>query len=265
MRPWSRVVGALVWRDIQLELTSRIPFLFEVLGALGALTLYFFIGQFTRPLSEVAAVGFFAYAVGGLAMLRMQAALTRTILAMDRDQATGTLELALLSPAPVTLVAIGSSLYEIARGVIFAGFMIVTARFVFGAGLTLGPRAWPGLACGLIGGAGFFLILSVLAAAVLVAFKQGVAFALLLGIGLPVLSGAFFPIRVLPGALEAIANVLPLTSAVTLIRDGIVSATFSAGLAVTMALSLVVLAPIAAYVFRLSVDRARRLGTLGHQ
>src|SRR4051794_30329116 len=141
----------------------------------------------------------------------MQVALVRTVNSMEREQASGTLELVLISPVPPVLTAIGNALYELLRGAVFAIFIMLASRFVFGSGLTLGPQAWAGIAFGLGGAVASFLVLSVFAAAVLISIRQGAAFASLLSLIIPVLSGAYFPTRVLPQPLEDIANAQPLT------------------------------------------------------
>ena len=265
MQHSARVIRGFVWRDLQLALTSRVPFLFDGIGMFAALAVYYFIGQFARPTSTPAAVGYFTFAVSGVAVLRMQTALARIILALEREQATGTLELTFLSPASTFVVAVGTCLYELLRGIAFCVLVLLGSRVIFGLGLTLGPRAWPGLAFGLLGGAGFFFALSLLAGAVLVAFKHGTPFATLLGLGLPVFSGAYFSVNVLPSGVEWVAQVLPLTYAIELVRDGVVAADFSGSAALKMAAGLAVVCPLAAAAFRVSVDRARRLGALAHQ
>jgi ABC-type polysaccharide/polyol phosphate export permease len=265
MKTTVRFVLALAWRDLQLSFTSRVPFLFDLLGTLGALALYYFVGRFVRPSFPEGALGFFAFVSGGIAILRMQAALVKSVQALEREQVSGTLELILISPVPAAAVAVGTCLYELARGGAFAIVVLLASRFMFGAGLTLGPRAWAGIACGMAGAAVFFVALSVLASSVLVAFKQGPAFAGLLTLGIPVLSGAFFPVQVLPQPLHAVADALPLTMAIKLLREGVITATFSPGRAVLMLAILILVFPLVLLVFSASVNRAKRLGTLGHQ
>lgn len=265
MRRGAHLAAALAWRDLQLAFSHRAPFLFDVLGALGALALYFFIGRFVQPTFDSGGLGFFAFATSGIAILRLQAALTKVVLNLERDQASGTLELSLIAPARPGAFAVGVCLYELVRAAVFACLVLLASRFVFGAGLTLGPRAWPGLACGLLGALLFFVLLVALVASVLVALRQGSAFAGLLALALPVLSGAFFPPSLLPQPLELAADVLPLTMAVELIRDAIVEASFAPDAALVMFAILVLALPLALLVFEATVERARLLGTLGHQ
>lgn len=261
----TRLVMTLAWRDLQLALTSRAPFLFDILGALSALSLYYFVGDFVRPRYAEGALGFFAFATAGVCVLRLQSALIQSTIDLEREQSSGTLELIFLSPVRPIVVAIGTCLYQVVRGLGFAIIVLVASRFVFGAGLTLGPRAWPGVMCGLLGAAFFFVVLYLISCAVLMTIRQGTAFVGLLSFAIPVLAGAFFPAQILPQPLEALAEAIPLTSAISLVRDGIVEAEFSPERAVIMFGALAVLLPLSAMAFNASLTHAKRKGTLGGQ
>jgi ABC-2 type transport system permease protein len=265
MRSAGRFAAAMVWRDLRLALTSRTPFIFDLLGALGALGLYYFVGRFVRPGIDDGGLGFFAFATAGVAVLRLQGSLAKSALNLEREQSSGTLELIFLSPVRPLVVASGTCLYELARGLWFAALVLLGSRYLFGAGLTLGPRAWPGIACGLLGAGLFFVTLHLAACAVLVTLRQASAFAGLMALALPVLSGALYPASVLPQPVEAFAQGLPLTIAIDLVRHGIVDATFAPLRALLMFAILAALLPVAAVLFSFALAHAKRAGTLGHQ
>lgn len=265
MTVYARFVQGVVWRELQLAFTSRVPFLFDLLGVLGGLGLYYFIGRFVRPNFEEGALGFAAFATTGIAVLRLQASLMSVIAKLEQDQATGRLELLLINPVPAAVVGPAIVVYEMARGLVFAGVALLLGRYLFGIGFTLGPRAWPGLACGLAGAVLFFTLLTVLVASFAIAVRQGLALAGLFGFSLPVLSGAFFPLHLLPRPLDAIAEAVPLSKAIVLVRDAAIDATFSASRALVMFGILVAATPVVLLLFGAAVDYARRRGTLTHQ
>jgi ABC-type polysaccharide/polyol phosphate export permease len=264
MTRYVRFAQGVVWRDIQLAFTSRVPFLFDVLGVLGSLGLYYFIGRFVRPHYREGALGFAAFATTGIAVLRFQASVMAAINKLEQDQVTGRLELLLLSPVPAVVTGPVLAIYDMARGLVFAIIALVLGRFVFGIGFTLGPRAWAGLACGLLGAIVFFTLLTVLVASFAIAVRQGAALGGLFSFALPVLSGAFFPVRLLPRPIDSIAEALPLSKAIVLVRDGVDSATFSPGRAAVMFATLALATPLVLLLFRASVDYARRRGSLSH-
>jgi ABC-2 type transport system permease protein len=265
VRTSARFLVALARRDLRLALTSRTPFLFDILGVAGLLGLYYFVGKFVNPKVDEGGLGFFAFATAGVAVLRLQGALAKAMLALEREQSSGTLELLLLAPVRPVVVGVGTCLYELVRSLWFAALALIASRLVFGVGLTLGPRAWAGIAFGLLGAGLFFVTLHLLACAVLVTIRQGSAFAGLMTLAMPVLAGAFYPTHVLPQPVQAFSDALPLTFAVELVRRAIVDATFSASRALTMLGILAIVLPAAGALFSVAVARARRTGTLGHQ
>jgi ABC-2 type transport system permease protein len=118
-----------------------------------------------------------------------------------------------LPPATYLEAVIASELIVIA---IEAVAMILIGHFLLDAGL---PQAPGGLAVAVVLGAATFAALG-LAVTGLVRSAEGSS-AVVNAIYLPMvfISGVFFSVSALPGFLEAIANVLPLTYLLDLIRD----------------------------------------------
>src|SRR5262249_817434 len=152
---------------------------------------------------------------------------------------------------------------ELIRGVTLAVVVLGSSRWLFGAGLSLGPRAWGGLLIGLVAAMLFFLALTNATASFLIAFKYGVALANLLGLILPVLSGAYFSISALPGSIGLITKLVPLTFAINVARLAVLKAQFSWGEASIALLTSLVCMPVSIFLINLSVQRARKRGTLG--
>jgi ABC-type polysaccharide/polyol phosphate export permease len=258
-----RALGALLWRDLRLDLSYRLPFALDAIGLVSVVAIFFYIGRYTGAKAPEGGVEFFAFVLAGIALLRMQAGLLRTIASLDREQASGTLELVLAGPLRPAALVLGSALYGILRELIFAVGAIAVGRWLFGAGLTLGPRAWAALAVGLVAAAVFFLALTGATAAVLISFKHGVPLANVLALVLPILSGAYFATSALPQPVETLTQVVPLTLAIELVRTGVLHATFSWPKALLTLMATGVCVPMSMFVVELAVARARRLGTLG--
>jgi ABC-2 type transport system permease protein len=256
------LVQGLVWRDLRVELSYRVPWALDVIGLIATLAVYFYIVRFTHARAP-GANNFFSYIVPGIAFARLQVGLARTLTNLDREQSSGTLELLLSAPVRAWRVVSAACLYELLRGIVFALVVLVMGRWLFGAGLTLGPRAWAGLGLGLLGGALFFWALTMVASAVLIAFKQGLPLAGVLGAVIPVISGVYFSPHVLPSFLHGLTNVFPLTLAVEVVRAGLISATLPVGKTLVMLAGTLACIPVGAVAVEAAVRRARRLGTLG--
>jgi ABC-2 type transport system permease protein len=234
----------------------------DAIALIATTAIYFYIVRFTHAQAPGAG-SFFSYIVPGIAFARLQVSLARTVTSLDREQSSGTLELLLSSPAREWQVMAAACVYELLRAIVFALVTLALGRWLFHAGLTLGPRAWAGLLLGYLGAVAFFWALTMVTTAVLIVFKQGLALAGVLGAVVPVLSGIYFSPDVLPSFLHWLSDLLPLTLAADVMRAGVVAATFPAGKAALMLAGTLVCLPIGAAAVHLAVGRARRLGTLG--
>jgi ABC-type polysaccharide/polyol phosphate export permease len=99
-------------------------------------------------------------------------------------------------------------------------------------------------------------------AALTVIFKRATALVAAVLTVLSLLSGVYFPIEVLPEALQALSEAIPFTWALDVLRASLLGGEVDelqlVGLLAAAAVSL----PVALFIFRASVDRARRLGSL---
>lgn len=259
----ARFVATIFWRDVRLALTSRVPFLFDVLGVLMALSIYLFVGRFATG-DDARGLEFLGFVVAGIAALQLQSAVLRAVHGLDREQAAGGMEMLLIAPVRAPAVVVAAMAFPLARGAGFALVTLLAGRFVFDARLELGPQAWPGVLCGLAGAAAGLVAVAMACFCVLVALRQGPAAASLFGLLIPVLSGVYFPTRLLPQPLEAIATVSPLKLAIDTLRSAVTEGRFEAGKALAMVALLAVLLALCAVVVSAVVLRAKRRGTLGH-
>jgi ABC-2 type transport system permease protein len=137
---------------------------------------------------------------------------------------------------------------------------LALAALVLGADFS--SASWPGAAAGLIVTAFALTSLGVALGALVVVFKRVDAVGAVAAFGLGLLGGAFFPIQVLPGWLEAIARVVPTRLAFDAVRaalyrgDGWVDPTL--GLLGFAVVSL----PIALWLFGRALAMSRQRGSL---
>ena len=101
-----------------------------------------------------------------------------------------------------------------------------------------------------------------LAAAATVVFKRGGSVVTVAVFGMTFISGALFPISLLPSWLQPIGQAMPTASAL----DGLREALYGGGEVWSEALVLagwaVVLLPLSLWLFGLAVDKARAQGAL---
>lgn len=254
-----RFAATIAWRDAQLAMTSRVPFLFDVLAVLAALTIYLFVDRFVGRGLE-----FIGFVTAGIAAMQLQAAVLRAVHGLDREQASGGLEMLFTGPVRPAVVAASVVGFSLARGAVFAIAALVVSRLVFGVDLELGPEAWPGILLGLAGAAVAFVVVAMVCFCVLIALRQGPAAASLCGLVLPVLSGVYFPVSLLPEPLETVASASPLTLAIDRVREAVSGGDFSLWRTMVMVAVLAACVGLAGALCDFVVNRAKRLGTLGH-
>jgi ABC-2 type transport system permease protein len=260
---------AFVRRDARIAASYRTGLIVGIASLVGQVVAFSFIGKLIDPArlptyggTHATYLEFVGIGLGlNMVVFLLLHQLAKTI---RTEQLMGTLESLLTTPTKIGTVQIGSAmfvlLYVPLRLAFFLGLIAVLFGLQFHASGILPslalmvaflPCIW-GL--GLLGGGAVLTLRG----------GQGTV-----GTGVTLLglsSGAFFPIALLPGWLQAIAAWNPMAMAITGLRQTLIG---GAGWA-TLAPSFVRLVPLSiatlvvgAIFFRLVLRRERRLGTLG--
>jgi ABC-2 type transport system permease protein len=164
----------------------------------------------------------------------------------------------------VSPTAFGTVLYDLLYVPIRVGGTLIVVGLVFGLHYQA-AGVIPALLI-LFSFIPFIWGLGVLAAGGTLVFRRGLAlfalFAVFMGLG----SGAYFPVDSLPGWLQPIADLNPMTTAADGLRDALLGSSPWSGVGGTLA----VLVPLAAaslavgaLAFRYALRHERRRGTLG--
>lgn len=260
---------AFVRRDFKVAISYRVAFASDVLSLASQVLVFFFVGKLVDttllPTFGGTQVTYLEFAATGIVLnMVIGALLYRAAGAIRQEQFQGTLESLLTTPTATATLQVGfvaSSLLMVPlRALVLMGAVaLVFGLHMDGGGIgpailivsALVPFAWG---------------LGLASAAAIVTFRRGTG---LLGAGTAVLglaSGAFFPLSLLPGWIAAIAEWNPLAIAIQGVRhallggSGWVDALGDVALLVPMSL-LTLAAGIA--LFRLALQRERRLGTVG--
>lgn len=154
-------------------------------------------------------------APGIIAMIVLTAVLTGLAASVAREKEIGTLDGILISPVDRLAIVVGKALAQAVRGMIQGSLVLVLAMILFGVhiyGSVLLIVLI--LLLGVFSFVGFGILVSAAAT------EQETATQLLFMFQFPMLflSGVFFPISMMPGFMQAISKVIPLTYAIEALR-----------------------------------------------
>ena len=260
--------AAFLRRDIALALSYRIGFVMQLADIFVGVTLFYFLslmlGGSVAPQLEQYGGDYFSFVLIGIAFSGyMGRSLSSYAHSIREGQMMGTLEIMLLSPTRLSAILLSSSLWpyllttvgviaHLALGTAFFGFSLSQANF--GAALVV-----------LLLSITSFSGIGVLSAAMVLIVKRGSPVAWLFGGVSSLLAGVYYPISVLPDWLEPLSRALPLTYALDAMRLTMLQGSSLYEVRsdiVALAAFTVVLTPVALFVFRLALRRAKMEGSL---
>jgi len=260
--PWAFFV-----RDFRLAVSYKAGFVFEIVGALVNVALFFYMSEFfgTALSAELEQYGgdYFSFVIIGIAFTSYLGVGLSGISGKIRDgQLMGTLELMLISPTRLPVTLLSSALWAHAMAT-FGVVTYVAAALILGvrfeaAGLPLAVLA---LGIAIVG----FNAIGLMAAAAVIVLKQGNPVDWLVRTGSVLLGGVFYPASVLPDPLQAIAQLLPLTHALDIVRRSLLlgeGLTELGGQLLALAGLTALYLPIGILACHLAVRIAQRDGSL---
>lgn len=259
-------LAAFFERDVRLALAYpqglAFPFVSIVFTVAGFAYLSRLIDPHAQLRSAREPLDYFSYVVLSLGfMLLLNGALQAVAGAMRRDQVAGTLEAIIATPASLPSILIASSLWPIV-------FAAAEAAAYIGSGVVFGMRITafnaPAFVAVLVLSMACMMALGTLGAAAVIRFKQNPPSSFLTGSAVAMLSGALFPVSLLPAPLRDISWMLPLTHALAGLRGSLAGAPAPAilGECWWLGAATVLIAPIALASFGAALSRAKRDGTL---
>jgi ABC-2 type transport system permease protein len=264
-----RKIAAFVRRDFLVAWSYRLSFFTEIAAMLFQTLTFYFLAQIidpgALPTYGGSQVTYMQFVAVGIALTTFIAiALSQVALAVRTEQMIGTLESILVTPTAPATVQVGSIAYPLLfipiRIGIFFGLMVA----IFGLALEWGSLG-PALAV-LLSFVPFVWGLGLVSAAMILTYKRGTGGVGLAAGVLTLLSGAYFPLTVLPEWAQHVAYLNPLALANEGVRDTLLGgggwAAVAPELLILSALSVVSLA-VGIVAFRKALVRERRVGTLG--
>lgn len=263
-----QLMWSFVRRDALIAMSYRTAFLMPLISIFIAVPVFYFVAQVFAGADAQALGGynnkFFAFLLLGMAFQDYVTLSMSSFLSGIRDhQLMGTMEIVMLSPTPVPLILLFSSIW---------GYLFTSLRFAFYILL--------GLAFGLdLSGANVlsfillaltavvsFAALGILGAAATLIIKQGAGITALFTAATLALGGVAYPLSVLPEWLQKVALLLPFTHALSGVRKALLLGATPADLGMellVLAIFGLVLFPVALWTFQLALRRVKTTGTLG--
>ena len=260
---------AFMRRDWLIMLSYRMAFVSDLAAiAIQAVLLAFIeklVDPSTMPVYGGTRADYLEFAVIGVMIsLATGLMLSRVATAVREEQMIGTFEAVLTTPTAPGTVQAGSVAFDLLFIPLRMAVLLVAVALTFGLSFHA-SGVLPSLAV-LAAYLPFVWGLGLVSAAAMVTFRRGGGL-LAVGVGaLGIVSGAFFPLALLPGWLEAVAAVNPLAIAMETLREALIGGrgwtSLPAETALLAPMSLAAVA-VGALAFRAALARERRNGTLG--
>ncbi len=261
---------AFVRRDWKIALSYRAVFVGDALSLAGQIVVFYFIAELIDPDTLPTYGGkvptYLAFVTIGLVINMTAGVLLHQVAAQLRhEQLMGTFDALMATPTSGATLQIGSVAYTAIFVPIRAAILI--AAIAIGFGLDLQPSGLPTALVLLVAFLPFTWGLGLISAAVVITFRRGANATGFLLVLLGLVSGAVFPIDLLPPLLQTIAEWNPFALVIDGVRDALIGGTgWGPALEALVRLVPLSLASLAIGVlcFRMAIGRERRRGTLGH-
>jgi ABC-2 type transport system permease protein len=262
------VPTAFLKRDISLALSYRLSFILQIFGIFFSVASFYFLsrlfGSALVPQLEQYGGDYFSFVLIGLAFTGyLGLSLSSFASSIREGQTTGTLEIMLLSPTRLSSILLSSSLWPYLFTTINVVFYLIVGVLVFG--FNVSQANFLTAIVVLILSIASFSGIGILSAATVLIIKKGDPIAWIFGGVSTLLSGVYYPISVLPDWLTPLSRILPMTYALDAMRLAMLKgySLYEVRLDILVLSGFtLVLTPLAFFVFRSALKRAKREGSL---
>jgi ABC-2 type transport system permease protein len=262
-------VAAFLRRDFLIALSYRVAFVADILQLCSHVLLFGLIGQLVDPKLLPAyggePTGYLEFvAIGALLSLVFGMLLERVASAIRTEQMIGTLEALLVTPVRTFTLQAGSVAFDAVQVPLRMALFLAAIAVTAGLDLEL-SGVLPSIAV-LVAFLPFVWGLGLVSAGAIVTFRRGAGVTAMAGMVLGLSSGAYFPLTVLPGWMEAVLSWNPMAIALEAMRGALIGGDGWGAIAP----DLLMLVPMSVLTlgagmlaFHAAVARERRRGSLG--
>lgn len=263
-RPRRRALLAVIRRDYLVARSYRLAFAFDLFFTLLNLLVAYFVSRTfagVRTASLGGAPSYFDFAAVGVTLSAVVTATSTALAARIREeQLTGTLEALMVQPVTPTELAFGYAGFPVSFATLrTAAYLLIAGTLL---GLDLSRTDWPGFILMLVLTATAFVGIGILAGALVLVVKRADALTGAILFSLSLISGAAFPVSVLPGWLEVVSRISPMRPAFEGVRATLFDRDWH-GDALFLAIFSAIGIPLAVFLFGKALEYGRRSGSLG--
>ncbi len=261
---------AFILRDFYQTLSYRFAFLLDIASVFfNAATFYFVAKLFEgATIPQLAQYGgqYFPFVFIGIAFSTFQTAgLNSFSQNLRQEQFMGTLESVLSTPVTTPIYLAGSSLWDF----LYAGAEVllyfIVALSLFGLRFFNANYLMALLSIALT--LTTFMGLGILAAAFILRFKRGNPITWMVATASELLGGVYFPTQILPDWMKSISDWIPMTHALTALRQSFLAdahfSDISHNLLYLLVFSILIW-PIGIFAFKFALRQSQTDGSLGH-
>lgn len=258
------MIAALVRRDYLVQRSYRLAFGLDLFYGIINLLVFFYIsetlsGASTQDLDG--APSYFAYASIGIAItIVLQAASGGLSHRIREEQLTGTLEALSAQPVTVPELAFGLAAFQFGFGMIRAAFYLLLSALMFG--VSFAQADWVGFVTVLVASGAALAGIGVFLGALVLVMKRGEVLTGAITFAMGLVSGAFFPVSVLPAWIQPLGEIVPTRFAYDGLRAAIFAGEGWTGDALALLLFAAVGIPLGIWCFGRALLHSRRAGTM---
>lgn len=257
-------LAAILRRDALIAIRYRTGFVLTSAGTLVELAAFYYLARAVGPGFRPDGMSYFPFLLIGTGFYTFLLMSVNAFLRAVQDaQQTGTLEVLMTTATPAPILILLSAVSAFAGNTMQFVFYLGAGWLIFGgalAGLNV-----PGCLAIFALSLAIAVAIGMLTAALQIAIQKGSAVVWLLGSGVWFLTGALFPLAALPKPLRFVADMIPITHALSGMRlamlqgAGVSHLSREISLLTLFALGLL---PASLLIFSYTVRRAREQGTL---
>ena len=261
--------AAFLKRDLQDRLSFKFQMLLDAVSIAAQCWTFFYVSQFVRSaavLPQSPSPDYFAFLLIGSAVAGYQFSILSSFsLSIHKEIALGTLEAIAMTPTPPIMIVLSGALWSFLAATVRVGFYFLIGFLIFGLHLhSFNPLAMlAALSLMMLTLSG----LGMISAAFLLVYKRGDPVSYILNGLTRLIAGVYFPVTMLPGGLQKLSKILPMTHGLNLMRGFLIEGKTFLDLKtdfLILAGFSVIFLPAGLWIFHRAVAKAKREGSLSY-
>jgi ABC-2 type transport system permease protein len=254
---------AVMRRDLHVFLSYRTRLVSQVMTSVFSLTLFYYVSRLVTVNGFSSPDAYFGFVVVGIALVSVLYSCFAISETVRGELIAGTFERMLLSPFGGVRGVLAMTVFPLAYSFVLAAITLGLGCVIFGLQLHWAtvPFSIPAMVLALTA----FLPFGLFFSALTVATKQGSVGTSWVIALISIVGGLYFPVALLPGWAQTVAQLQPFTPATEMLRHLLVGSPMSTSLAVAIAkvaAFAMVLLPASLYTLYRAIRFGQRRGTI---